>query len=106
MEYSSIREDPPTLLLLLVHQQLFSFIKDSLAKMQSGVILGFSTETSLLIATNQWILNIGKKVLLLDLGRLLTPFHRNFSKNAGSLWHQRHCVKVVDSCQGFCKVPL
>ena len=45
----------------LVHQQLFSFTKDSLAKMQSGFRAGFSTETSPLHTTNQSILNIDRK---------------------------------------------
>ena len=46
-------------------------MKDSLAKMQSGFKPGFSTETSRLNTTNQWILNIDKKgynlVLFLNL---------------------------------------
>ena len=55
----------------LVHNQLFTFLKTYLSKVQSGFKPGFSTETSLLNTTNQWIINIDKGcynlVLLLDL---------------------------------------
>ena len=55
----------------LVHNQLFTFLKTDLSKVQSGFKPGFSTETSLLNTTNQWIINIEKGcynlVLLLDL---------------------------------------
>ena len=53
-----------------VHNQLFTFL---MSKVQSGFKPGFSTETSLLNTTNQWIINIDKGcynlVLLLDLRR-------------------------------------
>ena len=55
----------------LVHNQLFRFLKTNLSKVQSGFKPGFSTETSLLNTTNQWIINIDKGcynlVLFLDL---------------------------------------
>ena len=55
----------------LVHNQLFTFLKTALCEVQSGFKPGFSTETSLLNTTNQWIINIDKGcynlVLLLDL---------------------------------------
>ena len=55
----------------LVHNQLFTFLKTDLSKVQSSFKPGFSTETSLLNTTNQWIINIDKGcynlVLFLDL---------------------------------------
>ena len=48
----------------LVHEQLYSYIKDSLSKRQSGFKPGHSTELSLLNTTNKWIINIDKKTLI------------------------------------------
>ena len=55
----------------LVHEQLYSYIEDSLSKTQSGFKPGHFTELSLLNTTNKWIINIDKKnfnlTLFLDL---------------------------------------
>ena len=55
----------------LTHQQLHSYIKNSLSETQSGFKKGYSTETSLLNTTDRWILNINKKsynlILFFDL---------------------------------------
>ena len=48
----------------LVHEQLYSYIKDSLSKTQSGFKPGHSTESSLLNTANKWIINIDKKPLI------------------------------------------
>ena len=45
----------------LVYEQLYSYIKDSLSKTQSGFNPGYSTESSLLNTTNKWIINIDNK---------------------------------------------
>ena len=42
----------------LVREQLYSYIKDSLSKTQSGFKPGHSTKSSLLNTTNKWIINI------------------------------------------------
>ena len=48
----------------LVHKQLYSYVKDSLSKTQSGFKPGHSTESSLLNTTNKWIINIDKNTLI------------------------------------------
>ena len=47
----------------LVHEQLYSYIKDSLSRTQSEFKPGHSTESSLLNTTKKWIINIDKKTL-------------------------------------------
>ena len=65
----------------LVHKQLYSYIKDSLSKTQSGFKPGHSTESSLLNTTNKWVINIDKKnfnlTLLLDLRKAFDTVDHN-----------------------------
>ena len=64
-----------------MHEQLYSYIKDSLSKTQLGFKPGHSTESGLLNTTKKWIINTDKKhfklTLFLDLRKACDTVDHN-----------------------------
>ena len=90
----------------LIHQQLYSYIKNSLSETQSGFKKGYSTETSLLNTTNRWIMNIDKKsysmILFLDLRKafdiLLQKMEHYGIRSVELNWFQSYLSKRHQCC--------